>query len=155
MENMEQKNARAAHVYERERTRGREPLRATARTRSSRSRSPRRGPPIQRFRQQTPETTSSLPACPTCLGREKHPIRFCRKEHLWNGNSKARCTRTNDCKLVDGAGRFLCINWNQSLGCKDTTARHIHECSGCGDKSHGAQQCSLAEKANSEHPSQG
>ena len=71
---------------------------------------------------------------------------------LWDGKHKARCTRTDEGRIVNEAGQSLCHNWNQTIGCKDKTSRHVHECSGCGDPSHGAQDCSLAEKAQTSDP---
>jgi len=121
--------------------------RGTGRERSSRSRSPRPKSPNRRFRRDGKETeTIALSACPICLSRKKHPIRNCQEQLLWDGQTKARCHRA-DGKIVDQKGRTLCSNWNQSIGCKEKLSRHIHECSGCGESSHGAQECGLAEKA--------
>ena len=121
--------------------------RAPARPRSSRSKSPRDKSPY-RFRRPTNELeTPALSACPVCLSRQRHPIKKCQAPNLWNGLSKARCSRTDEGRLVDGKNRPLCLNWNQSIGCNDKSTRHNHECSGCGDTAHGAQSCPLAEKA--------
>ena len=118
----------------------------TGRTRSSKSRSPRRRSPSFRVpKDDTEHEEGPLTACQTCLGRHPHRIRECRAPYLWDGKHKARCQRSNG-KLIDNKGRQLCRNWNNTDGCKDSRARHIHECSGCGDTSHGAQACSLAQK---------
>ena len=123
--------------------------RGRVRPRSSRSRSP--GDPAKpRFRRHSAEKEAiALSACPTCLSRRQRPIQKCQAPNLWNGQRKARCTRTEDGRIVDGDGRTLCTNWNQTIGCKDQRSKHIHECSGCGERTHGAHDCPLAEKAQS------
>ena len=132
----------------RDRGRERRRERGTGKPRSSRSRSPRRKSPNNRFRKNISEHKAhTLSACQVCLSRKRHPIRKCQASTLWNGQHKMRCSRTEDGRIVDGKGRILCSNWNQSSGCDDKSARHIHECSGCGETSHGAQECGLAEKA--------
>ena len=91
-------------------------------------------------------------ACPICLSRRKHRLRECNSKTLWDGKRKARCHRDKEGRIINKDGQSLCNNWNHTVRCKDETARHIHECSGCGSRSHGAQECSLAEKAQSENP---
>ena len=127
--------------------------RDSGRHRSSRSRSPKDRPPLQSFRRHspTPEATP-LSACPICLSRKRHPIRKCQATTLWNGQQKARCSRDEEGRIIDNSGRTLCNNWNQTVGCKDGSTRHIHECSGCGEPTHGAQNCRLAEKAQPTNP---
>ena len=140
---------------DRDRGRSRRRDRGPGRVRSSRSRSPKNKSPSNRFRRNgTGPETPSLSACPVCLSRSKHNIRACRLPTLWDGKHKSRCTRTEDRRVVDEEGRALCFNWNQTTGCKDKSARHIHECSGCGESSHGAQECGLAQKAQPENSSQ-
>ena len=127
--------------------------RALGRPRSSRSRSPKDNAMKPRFRRPGSEQeTFVLSACPICLSRKRHQLRECQATTLWDGQHKTRCSRTDDGRIIDNKGRILCSNWNQSIGCKDKTTRHIHECSGCGDASHGAQECTLAEKANPSDP---
>lgn len=134
----------------RDRGRPRRRDRGTGRPRSSRSRSPRDRSPNRRFhRSNTDQTTNSYPACPICLSRKKHTLRTCRVTHLWDGKTNTVCSRAEDGRIVDGKGRILCSNWNQPIGCREKSAGHIHECSGCGDKSHGAQDCDRAQKATS------
>ena len=147
-----QTNNVIAHSSEGDRGRLRKPDRGPGRRRSSRSKSPKERLPPRRFRRTSLNTeTPSLSACPVCLSRKKHNIRTCRVDTLWDGKRKTRCTRNEDGKIVDEAGRPLCHNWNQVVGCKDGSSRHIHECSGCGESSHGAQECYLAEKAQSKN----
>jgi len=139
----------------RDRGRMRRRERDMGRTRSSRSRSPKDRSPNPRFRRNDSEhSTHPLSACPICLSRKAHQIRKCQETTLWDGRNKARCSRTEDGRIVDGRGRTLCSNWNQKIGCKDKSTRHLHKCSGCGDTSHGAQQCSLAEKTQPTNPTQ-
>ena len=137
------------YLGERDRGRRGRRDRPPGRTRSSRSRSPADKPSLHPFRRPDSEPeTPSLSACLVCLSRKPHKIRSCQATLLWDGKHKSRCTRTIDGRVVDATGRPLCYNWNQTMGCKDKSARHLHECSGCGDASHGAQDCNLAEKAS-------
>lgn len=125
--------------------------RGLGRPRSSRSRSPRDKSPNNSFRKNhTEQDTHILSACPVCLSRKKHPIRQCQSPTLWNGK-KTKVTRAEDGGITDSKGRRLCLNWNLTPGCKDKLGGHIHECSGCGDPTHGAQNCSYAEKSNSSY----
>jgi hypothetical protein len=121
------------------------------RVRLSRSKSPKNKSPSHRFCRTSsgPEATP-LSTCPVCLGRHKHPIRHCQSPTLWDNENKSHCSRNAEGRITDEAGRFLCLNWNQAVGCKDKFARHIHECSGCGNTTHGAQQCPLADKASTD-----
>ncbi|KAF9791939.1 hypothetical protein BJ322DRAFT_1026297 [Thelephora terrestris] len=127
--------------------------RGRGRQRSSRSKSPRDRIPKQKFRRDSPETeaVSTRSVCPVCLGRGSHSIRQCQATHLWNDSEETRCSRTEEGRIIDKAGRILCTNWNQTVGCTQRFSRHIHECSGCGKSSHGAQRCPRAEKAPSAH----
>jgi hypothetical protein len=132
---------------QRDRGRARRRERGMGRPRSSRSRSPRDKSPNRRFRRNSTEkTTYAVPACPVCLSRKKHAIRYCRVALLWDGKTKTVCSRSDDGRIIDGKGRILCSNWNQPIGCNERSSGHIHECSGCGDKSHGAQECDRAQK---------
>ena len=151
LEMMSRRDSSEVGLRDRGRTRRRD--RGTGRLRSSRSRSPRNKSPNPQFRRNSPESeTNPLTACPICLSRKRHPIRKCRASNLWDGQHKARCSRAEDGRIVDGNGRTLCSNWNQTIGCSDKSTRHIHKCSGCGDSSHGAQECSLTEKAQTTDP---
>jgi hypothetical protein len=126
--------------------------RDVGRQRSSRSLSPRDRNSRRKFRKDSPDPEAyARSACPVCLSRKRHHIRQCRALTLWNNKDEARCSRTADGYIVDKAGRTLCSDWNQIIGCAKKSSQHIHECSGCGKTSHGAQDCSLAEKAPSAH----
>ena len=128
--------------------------RVPSRRRSSRSRSLRGRSPPRRFRRENPTSESRpLSACQICLGRHQHRIQECQAITLWDGQNKARCTRDTNGKIIDNQGRELCTDWNQARGCRDSSLRHIHECSGCGNKSHGAQECHLAEAPKTSHSS--
>lgn len=137
----------------RERGRGTRRERFPDRRRSSRSASPDAKSATHRFRRSSTSRKTPLSACPICLGRMPHKIRQCKASLLWDGVRKARCTRSDDGRIVDKAGRTLCNNWNQIVGCGDKSTRHVHECSGCGNSSHGAQNCNFAEKAQAEDTS--
>ena len=137
--------ARASH---RDRSRSRKRERLLGRPRSSRSRSPKEHPSKPRFRRpSTDPEMHPLSACPICLSRKRHPIRKCQALSIWDGQHKSRCSRSADGRIIDGEGHTLCSNWNQTIGCTDKSSRHIHECSGCGESSHGTQGCPLTEKA--------
>lgn len=143
---------RAATGSERDRGRDVGSSQGQGRQRSSRSRSPKRRTPNRRFRRRSTDGETALPACPVCLSRQRHRVQDCKATTLWDGKRQVRCSRSGEGKIVDPEGRTLCTRWNQSVGCKDKSTRHIHECSGCGKSSHGAQECSLAEKAHSKYP---
>ena len=118
---------------------------SSGRPRLSRSRSLRNKSPNAQFRKNREYEVYPLSACQICLSRKKHAIRKCQASTLWDGQHKTRCSRTPDRKIIDSSGHTLCSNWNQTIGCNDKSSRHIHECSGCGESSHGAQE-SLGER---------
>ena len=154
LEKLSRREMSESQASHRDRGRAGKHNRSSGRQRSSRSRSPKTRSPNHRFRRNSPDQEArGLSACPVCLSRKKHPIRKCKAANLWDGQHKSRCARTDDGQIVDINGRTLCNNWNQTIGCKDKSSRHIHECSGCGESSHGAQDCSFAEKEASPNPS--
>lgn len=148
---LSQARTRETSTDERDRGRARDRVKDTRRPRSSRSKSPRRDS-APKFRRDSTNNEASLPACPVCLGRNRHRIKCCKLSRTWDGKHKTTSTRTNDHRIIDTAGRTLCTNWNQVVGCKDLSSKHVHVCSGCGESSHGAQECHRAEKAQAEHP---
>lgn len=129
------------------------------RRRSSRSPSPGSR---QRFRLPPPYQTSNNPsapqprtknpggdratrsACPKCLGRNPHRVLECNSPLLWNG-AKCYVSRTAEGRLVDPRGEVLCTDWQHPNGCSLTHRAAKHNCSGCGQDSHGAQECDLAQ----------
>ena len=106
--------------------------------RSLRSRSLRDRSPTISFQKQSLEKKNQLSACPICLSKKPHQIQKYQATHLWDGQCKVRCHRADNGRNVDKKGCMLCSNWNQTIRCKDKSAHHIHECSGCGDLLHGA-----------------
>lgn len=84
-------------------------------------------------------------ACALCLGRFHHNIHKCTTELLWDGQTKARCSRNAAGHLVNPQGRELCYDWQRPNSCSNTSCSHMHKCSGCGSKDHGAQGCTLSE----------
>ncbi|KAL1758034.1 hypothetical protein FB107DRAFT_208092 [Schizophyllum commune] len=91
--------------------------------------------------------SSGLPACAICLGRHKdNKLDFaeCRSRTFWSGGV-ARCTRNSQGRIVDPEGRVLCTDWQRGI-CTSSSPAHVHECSGCGNTSHGAQRCPRTEK---------
>jgi hypothetical protein len=133
----------------------------------SRSRSPQRTsqrsspPPYNRHynQQQSPSKPpvfpsstahQGLPACALCLATDPHDTRKCRSETLWDG-SKARCRKNDEGRLISPAGTQLCSDWNNRRGCSSNSHEQRHECSGCGNKDHGAQGCPRAQKKPGPH----
>lgn len=140
----------------------------------SRSRSPRRSPytkhPSQRrsspppYQQsnsssQSPSKRSFFqpgadlkgpPVCAVCLGRNICEVNKCRAENFWDG-SKARCQKNDQGRLITPVGTVLCHDWNTRRGCSSPGHPYRHECSGCGKKDHGAQNCPRAQKENAPH----
>ncbi|XP_006461560.1 hypothetical protein AGABI2DRAFT_205353 [Agaricus bisporus var. bisporus H97] len=90
-----------------------------------------------------------LSVCPTCLGRNPHAVAHCKATRRWDGLDSNRCTRTDKGHLKDPDGTILCTDWQKPRSCSDTSAGHApkHQCSGCGDRDHGAQGCPRAQKA--------
>jgi len=84
-------------------------------------------------------------ACALCLGRFRHPIHKCTSEFLWDKRTKTRCRRNGEGHLVNPEGLELCYDWQRPKGCSNTARSHVHECSGCGGKDHGAQSCPQSE----------
>lgn len=139
----------------------------SGRHRPSRSRSPTRRTPHTSAQQrpspppyQSPSKNSGFqpstasqgqPVCALCLAIDPHDSRKCRSENLWDG-SKARCRKNDEGRLITPAGTTLCSDWNSRRGCTTSTHEQRHECSGCGNKEHGAQRCPRAQKKSGAHP---
>jgi hypothetical protein len=94
--------------------------------------------------------TQGQPVCALCLATEIHDTRKCRSETLWDG-TKARCRKSEEGRLITPAGNILCSDWNNRRGCTSNSHEQRHECSGCGNKDHGAQKCPRAQKRPSAH----
>jgi hypothetical protein len=93
----------------------------------------------------------SKSACALCLGRDACDILKCQSGTFWDG-SKARCRKNDQGRLVSPTGNILCFNWNTRRGCVAQGHDDRHECSGCGNKDHGAQECPRAQKKPASHP---
>ena len=135
-------------------SRSRSPLRRTPQAPAHQRSSP---PPYNQ--QQSPSKNSVFPSstafqgqpvCALCLATDSHDTRKCRSEILWDG-SKARCRKNEEGRLITPAGTTLCSDWNNRRGCTASTHEHRHECSGCGNKDHGAQRCPRAQKKSGPH----
>ncbi|KAJ7607630.1 hypothetical protein DFH06DRAFT_918536, partial [Mycena polygramma] len=68
----------------------------------------------------------------------------CNARMLWNTTTKARCHRNNANRIVNPSGQPICISWQRPRKC-DRNHTDLHECSGCGQTSHGACDCPLAQ----------
>ena len=92
-----------------------------------------------------PAGTSSFKSmCPKCLGRHPHQVHECNEPNLSDG-SPAYAFRNSDNRLTDGKGNVLCSDWQRPNGCSLPHKSAKHECSGCGNASHGAQKCHRAQ----------
>ncbi|KAF8148912.1 hypothetical protein B0H34DRAFT_618887, partial [Crassisporium funariophilum] len=89
--------------------------------------------------------SKSPPVCALCLGREAHDVFKCQSDTSWDG-TKARCHKNDQGRLVTPMGTVLCFDWNTRRGCTGQGHDDRHECSGCGNKDHGAQNCPRAQK---------
>ncbi|TEB24861.1 hypothetical protein FA13DRAFT_1638192, partial [Coprinellus micaceus] len=85
--------------------------------------------------------------CTICLGRHRHDIFQCSSKLLWDGTTPAYSRKVDNGHPQDPNGKVLCSDWQRPSGCKSTTHDTKHECSGCGEKDHGAQTCPRAQKA--------
>jgi len=84
-------------------------------------------------------------ACALCLGRFRHQVHKCTSEFQWDKRTKTRCRRNAEGHLINPEGSEVCYDWQRPKGCTSTSRSHIHECSGCGSKNHGAQGCPQGE----------
>ncbi|KAL6310444.1 hypothetical protein BKA93DRAFT_721889 [Sparassis latifolia] len=90
--------------------------------------------------------------CAICLSRHtSEQITCCNATMRWNNSGPSRCTRSSKGKIINPDGITICTDWQCPQSC--TSKSHRHECSGCGDSSHGAHQCHFAETLPSSHPS--
>lgn len=94
-----------------------------------------------------PESTYRTHArCNMCLSRDRHDVRSCTSTKLWDG-TRAWSTRNTVGNLIGPDGRELCTNWQRPNGCTVSSHPDMHLCSGCGEKSHGAQDCPRGQPA--------
>ena len=87
---------------------------------------------------------SALTLCAVCLA-EHSDVQKCSSATMWDGQ-QARCHQNKAGRLVDPQGRVLCLDWQRFGKCNSTSKHHVHECSGCGDHVHRAQDCPLRQK---------
>ncbi|TEB24500.1 hypothetical protein FA13DRAFT_1638666, partial [Coprinellus micaceus] len=92
-------------------------------------------------------TTATLSACTICLGRHPHKVFQCDAKVLWDGTTPAYCRKVDNGRPQDPNRKVLCSDWQHPSGCNSTTHNTKHECSGCGERDHGAQTCPRAQKA--------
>lgn len=91
------------------------------------------------------ETFPSKATCAVCLGSHKHEVRKCQANLLWSGEP-AIVTRDSRGRIFNKSGQELCIDWQCRRGCSSKSKSHVHSCSGCGEDTHGAHNCPLAQK---------
>lgn len=99
------------------------------------------------------EQRSGPSVCTVCLGRKAHNIYKCRARLLWDRSNPAYVTRSEEGHLTNPNGARLCYDWQRPNGCSNSLRAHggRHECSGCGEASHGAQTCPHAENTDATH----
>ncbi|KAJ7051787.1 hypothetical protein C8F01DRAFT_919474, partial [Mycena amicta] len=88
---------------------------------------------------------AALSVCAACLGRFQHNVHLCNPSTLWNGES-THVTRDQNGRLINPSGAELCLKWQLPRQCTNSSHPERHLCSGCGEKSHGAQDCPRAQK---------
>jgi hypothetical protein len=117
-----------------------------------RQRSPRyRSPPPPRKGQTSQQvfqggaSSAGPSACTLCLGRFRHDTTHCKATLLWD-RSQLHCHRNDLGRLVNPTGLVLCSDWQLPRSCLNPSHPDRHECSGCGNKSHGAQGCPRSQK---------
>lgn len=104
------------------------------------------GPTGHQFFRKGAAASSPLSACTLCLGRHPHNIARCDATSLWDGTATF-CKWNDKGRLLHRDGTVLCSEWQLPRGCKSSSHTQAHLCSGCGSSSHGAQDCSRAQKA--------
>jgi hypothetical protein len=91
-----------------------------------------------------PNSSSTWGFCALCLSSHTNYL-HCNSSTLWNGKP-TRCQRSREGRITDKRGRILCTDYQRYGYCSRKGPTHIHECSGCGDKTHGARRCPFAKK---------
>ena len=91
-------------------------------------------------------SSSTLPCCAICLGRNPHRIIECSIPRTWDNLHDTFAERI-DKVIWTKDGRQLCPAWQRAEGCSNSKHDTRHLCSGCGSSSHGAQRCPRAQKA--------
>ncbi|KAH9926231.1 uncharacterized protein B0H18DRAFT_831914, partial [Fomitopsis serialis] len=84
--------------------------------------------------------------CAICLGwHGSDEIGKCRSSTRWDGQP-ANCRRNSSGQIVNPDGETICLDWQRPGRCSSSNPKHIHQCSGCGGRNHGAHSCNLAQK---------
>jgi len=89
-------------------------------------------------------------ACAVCLGRHPHRIVECEAKMLWDSSHPSLAIRSNKI-LAMRDGRPICGDWQRVSSCPSSRHDNRHICSGCASSSHGAQNCSRAQKIPGSH----
>lgn len=111
---------------------------------------------VQSFRAGAGGRTRAV--CAVCLGRHRHETKYCRAAYFVSANgapsnTRTRCHRDSKGRLFNDRGQPVCYNWQRPQRCEASGPDHayLHECSACGDSTHGAAQCSLSANAVTKH----
>jgi hypothetical protein len=110
-------------------------------------------PKKERRESEFPSSTAGrvLSACAVCLGRHPHRIIECAAPMLWDNTTASIAIRSNRI-LSMRDGRPVCGDWQRASSCSSSLHDARHFCSGCSSSTHGAQECSRAQKARSANP---
>lgn len=97
-------------------------------------------------------SSSVRSACVICLGRHQHDVLRCTAQYFHGTTQPTRATRSrsnSDSILLRGSKARICLHFNLPKGCRYSAsdAHPLHECTGCGSTAHGAQRCSVGQKA--------
>jgi hypothetical protein len=80
------------------------------------------------------------------LGPPQHPIRECNSARTWDNKHSTVSKRVKGDLLLQQDDIRLCVDWQRRKGCESRLHDQKHLCSGCTQRSHGAQTCSRAQK---------
>ncbi|EPS98848.1 hypothetical protein FOMPIDRAFT_1091889, partial [Fomitopsis schrenkii] len=83
--------------------------------------------------------------CAICLGRHQHRVFNCDATKTWDQAFDTIATRVDKNLVLIDNGRTLCCDWQRLDGCNSRLHDSCHLCSGCGQSTHGAQNCPRAE----------
>ncbi|KAI0704688.1 hypothetical protein C8Q76DRAFT_631050, partial [Earliella scabrosa] len=90
--------------------------------------------------------SSSQAICAICLGLHAiSEVARCRATSTWDGRP-TRCSRDGN-RIQTHSGSIVCTEWQRENSCMSTKHSDRHECSGCGQRDHGASRCPRAQKA--------
>jgi hypothetical protein len=88
----------------------------------------------------------AYPVCAVCLGRHSHNVFSCDALKTWDGAHSTITKRIKGTLYLRSNSAPMCIEWQRSRGCDSAKHDEKHLCSGCSQRSHGAQTCPRSQK---------